>query len=229
VAANDSRNLGLAAVALVAFAAMLAWLLISPSSDAAMHEEPAASADDPEPSAAAAPARATSAEKPTPAAAAQLGPSAEPALDVDLFAGPMPDFMTEAHTRVLDKKWLNVEMQKKLYHYGQEHKDDARPQLLLGWDSMNREWYGIAVRMYRIAYRADKRAKHDPSMLRDLLFVASRYDKTEFREATEIIKEAYGEEALPRIDEEISALRVRGELTGSERLERLRKALTGRE
>ena len=229
MAANDSRNLGLAAVALVAFAAMLAWLLISPSSDAAMHEEPAASADDPEPSAAAAPARATSAEKPTPAAAAQLGPSAEPALDVDLFAGPMPDFMTEAHTRVLDKKWLNVEMQKKLYHYGQEHKDDARPQLLLGWDSMNREWYGIAVRMYRIAYRADKRAKHDPSMLRDLLFVASRYDKTEFREATEIIKEAYGEEALPRIDEEISALRVRGELTGSERLERLRKALTGRE
>ncbi len=229
MAANDSRNLGWAVMALVAFAAMLAWLLISPSSDAAMREEPAASADEPEPSAAAAPEPEASPGKPAAVPAAQVAPPGEPTLDVDLFAGPMPDFMTEAHTRVLDKKWLNVEMQKKLYHFGQEHKDDARPQLLLGWDSMNREWYGIAVRMYRIAYRADKRAKHDPSMLRDLLFVASRYDKTEFREATEIIKEAYGEEALPRIDEEISALRVRGDVAKSERLERLRKAVTGRE
>jgi hypothetical protein len=120
-----------------------------------------------------------------------------------------------------------VSVQKQLYNFGQEHKDDARPQLLLGWDSMNREWYGIAVRMYRIAYRADKRAKYDPTMLRDLLFIASRYDKVEFRETVEIIREAYGEEALPRIDEEIGALRLRGELRGSERLERLRKEITG--
>jgi hypothetical protein len=219
----------LAVVALVAFAAMLVWLLISPSTDAATRDDPASTDSTPQPSAAIAPARAATAGAPAPAPPpAQAEPTAAPALDVDLFAGPMPDFMTEAHTRTLDKKWLDVTMQKKLYEFGQEHKDDARPQLLLGWDSMNREWYGIAVRMYRIAYRADKRAKHDPSMLRDLLFVASRYDKTEFREATEIIREAYGEEALPRIDEEISALRVRGELARSERLERLRKAITER-
>lgn len=225
VAAKDSRSLGLAVVALVAFAAMLVWLLISPTSDAAKSDEAEPAASAPVPSAAIAPAAA--AGTPAPAAkAATAAPAAEPALDVDLFAGPMPDFMTEAHTRTLDKKWLNVEMQKKLYQFGQEHKDDARPQLLLGWDSMNREWYGIAVRMYRIAYRADKRAKHDPSMLRDLLFVAGRYDKTEFREATAIIQEAYGEEALPRLDEEISAMRMQGNLKGSERLERVRKAIT---
>jgi len=57
---------------------------------------------------------------------------------------------------------------------------------------MNREWDGIGVRMYRMAYHADKRAKDDPSMLRDLLSVASRFDQTEYAEATEIIREAYG-------------------------------------
>lgn len=226
MASSDSRNLGFAVVALVAFAAVLVWVLVGPEDE---HEAPGASAAPPA-------AEAPLVDRgPTPEPAqmqeqaepAEPEPSAEPTLDVDLFAGPMPDFMAEAHTRVLDDKWLDVTRQKRLYEFGQEHKDDARPQLLLAWDSMNREWYGIAVRMYRIAYRADKRAKHDPSMLRDLLFVASRYDRTEFREATEIIQEAYGEEALPRIDEAIDAARAQSEFARTERLERLRKEIAG--
>jgi hypothetical protein len=227
VTSNDSRNLALAVIALVAFAAMLVWLLIAPAKDATPGGEAPQTASAPAPAMAAS-ARDGIAGARAAAAPADPATPATPVLDADLFAGPMPDFMIEAHTRTLDKKWLDVRMQKQLYNYGQEHKDDARPQLLLGWDSMNREWYGIAVRMYRIAYRADPRAKHDPSMLRDLLFIASRYDKTEFREATEIIRTAYGEEALPRIDEEISALRSRGEIARSERLERLRKEIAGR-
>jgi len=31
----------------------------------------------------------------------------------------MPDFMASAHARVLDKKQLDVEDQKALYHFGQ--------------------------------------------------------------------------------------------------------------
>ena len=227
MASNESRNLGLAVIALVAFAAILVWIMVAPSA-----QEPApaaAGSSEAEPSAAAAPPpepakamAATAPKEPEPA------PAVEPSgLDADLFAGPMPDFMADAHARTLDKKWLHVSVQKKLYDFGQEHKDDARPQLLLAWDSMNREWYGIAVRMYRIAYRADKRAKHDPTMLRDLLDIATRYDKTEFRETVEIMQEAYGEEALPRIDEEIAARRARGEYKATERLERLRKEIAG--
>jgi hypothetical protein len=228
VASSDGRSLGFAVAGLIVFGGMIAWMLAGPSRESAEPteaeefelNEPAVAA---ELTAAKAPAAeddpAPQPVKPAPAA---------PDPDVDLFAGAAPDFITDAHARVLGKKWLDVGMQKQLYNFGQEHKDDARPQLLLAWDSMNREWYGIAVRMYRIAYRADRRAKHDPTMLRDLLFIAGRYDKTEFREATEIINEAYGEEALPRIDEEIAAARGQHELTRTERLERLRAAVAGR-
>ena len=224
MASKDSKNLLLAVAALVGFAAMLVWALAGPSTEAPEAAQPAhataAAVDEPpvQPPVAAG-ARAAAPKDPA--------KPAEPTLDVDLFAGPMPDFMTEAHTRTLDKKWCDVTLQKKLYQFGQEHKDDARPQLLLAWDSMNREWYGIAVRMYAIAYRADKRAKHDPTMLRDLLYVAARYDRVEFKEAAELIREAYGEEALPSIDEELATFREQGNSVNTERLERLREAITG--
>jgi hypothetical protein len=222
VAKDDSRNLGLAVVALVACAAILVWIMVMPSGE---DPSPAAAAtnDEPPPVVEQAPVRPATGG--APAATPTPAPAADPSLDVDLFAGPMPDFMAEAHARTFEKKWCDVNLQKKLYNFGQEHKDDARPQLLLAWDSMNREWYGIAVRMYRISYRADKRAKHDPSMLRDLLFIAARYDKTEFRETVELIRDAYGEEALPRIDEEIATLRAQGQVRGTERLERLRNEI----
>ena len=224
MASNDSRNLAFAVVALVAFAGMLVWVLAGPSG---AEEATASTAPMAGPEQAAAPKAPTQVASAPKQAATKAAPSASPTLDVDLFAGAMPDFMAEAHGRVLDKKWLDVSMQKQLYHFGQEHKDDARPQLLLAWDSMNREWYGIAVRMYRISYRADRRAKYDPSMLRDLLWIASRYDRTEFRETVEIMKEAYGEEALPRIDEEIATLRNARQIAQVERLTRLRAEIAG--
>jgi hypothetical protein len=218
--------LAFAVVALVAFAAMLVWVLAGPSGaeEPAAEAEPMVASDQPAES----PSPIKVAAGPKQPAAEAARPTASPTLDVDLFAGPMPDFMTEAHARVLDKKWLDVSVQKQLYNFGQEHKDDARPQLLLAWDSMHREWYGIAVRMYRISYRADHRAKYDPSMLRDLLWIASRYDRTEFRETVEIVKEAYGEEALPRIDEEIAALRNARDIQRAERLTRLRAEIAGK-
>lgn len=226
MASNDSRNLAFAVVGLVAFAAMLVWVLAGPSG---AEEATAATESMAVPDQAAksdsAPKLAAGPKQPAAKAAA---PSGSPTLDVDLFAGPMPDFMADAHARVLEKKWLDVSIQKQLYNFGQEHKDDARPQLLLAWDSMHREWYGIAVRMYRISYRADRRAKYDPSMLRDLLFVASRYDRTEFREAVEVIREAYGEEALPRIDEEIAAVRNARDTGRADRLGRLRAEIAGK-
>jgi hypothetical protein len=137
----------------------------------------------------------------------------------------MPDFMVDIHTRVLDKKPLNVVLQKKLYDFGQEHKDDARPQLLLAWDSMNRDWDGIGVRMYRIAYRADARAKHEPRMLSDLISVASRFDRVEFRESSALIVEAYGASAQPRIKEELETLRESGQHARAARLERVLEAI----
>jgi hypothetical protein len=225
---NQTRTLGLAVGALVAFGALMVWVLTS-SSRAGSSEAPAVAAS---------PAPEVATESPTrpvpvaatgqTALAAQPTPAAQPRPAADLFAGAMPDFMADAHARVLDKQWLDSAVQKQLYDHGQAHKDDARPQLLLAWDAMNREWDGIAVRMYRIAYRADGRAKDDPSMLRDLLDVASRFDRTENREATELVKEAYGREALPQLDAALAELREQGDLVRAARLQRVRSAITDR-
>lgn len=221
--AKESRGLVLSAVALALFAGAMFWALQGPEGDA-RSAKPAARTDEPDE-----PNDAPSAA-PASAAPAQLEPAAaakpvEP--PVDLFAGEMPDFLANAHARVLDKKWLGAHDQKLLYEFGKENPNDARPQLLLAWDSMNREWDGIAVRMYRIAYRADPRSKRDPSMLRDLLKVAATHDRVEYRETTEIVREAFGGEALDPIAEKIAELQARGDTRGADRLERLRDAILG--
>jgi hypothetical protein len=221
MATSESKTLMIAVVALVAFAGMMVWMLAGPSEGGAPAEELAA---DPPVPGQTQPALAAPAPKPA-AQPARPAPTEPVVTDSDLFAGAMPDFMVDLHARVLDKKWLGAPEQRQLYEFGQQNKKDARPQLLLAWDSMNREWDGIAVRMYRIAFRADPRAKDDPSMLRDLLTVASRFDRTEFREASEIIKEAYGAEALPRIDEEIAKYSAAGMPDRAARLSRLKDKL----
>ena len=223
MATSESKTLMIAVVALVVFAGIMVWMMAGPSEGGAPAEELAADPPVPgqtQPLAAPAPAAA-----PAQPAVPQPAPADPVAADSDLFAGAMPDFMVDLHARVLDKKWLGAPEQRQLYEFGQQNKKDARPQLLLAWDSMNREWDGIAVRMYRIAFRADPRAKDDPSMLRDLLTVASRFDRTEFREATEIVKEAYGAEALPRIDEEIAKYTAAGMPDRAARLSRLKDKL----
>jgi hypothetical protein len=200
------------------------WALSVPSRGA----QPAASIDSGDEIEAAQP-RATSVAastqaKPNPAKPAVQPPAPLPM--VDLFAGAMPDFMAEAHTDVLAQKWLDASRQKELYNWGREHRDDARPQLLLAWDSMNRDWKGIAVRMYGIAYRADHRAKDDPSMLRDLVSIASQYDTVEYREASALLREAFGAQAVPRIDDEIATLGAQGDNQRVDRLKRLRSEMT---
>jgi hypothetical protein len=225
MAASESRGLVLSAVALALFAGAMFWALQGPAEEDAAPQA-AASADDPEP-AGSAPAVAQPAQPLANNAPEQPANTAPVEPTVDLFAGEMPDFMANLHARVLDKKPLGAPDQRQLYEFGKKNPTDARPQLLLAWDSMNREWDGIAVRMYRIAYRADARAKQDPSMLRDLLRVAATHDRVEYRETTEIVREAYGGEALDAITEKIGELQARGDSRGVDRLERLRDAITG--
>lgn len=158
--------------------------------------------------------------QPAPAAEA---PKAEP---VDLFAQPMPEDLERIHKRVANNQWLNSNDQKTLYNYGKEHKDDARPQLMLAWDARNRDWDGIAARMYRIAFTADPRAKDDPSMLPDLISIASRFDNVEYEDSASLIRDAFGAEALPEIDDEITLAERRGEQRRLARLKHLRGQLS---
>lgn len=212
----------LSALALALFVAAMMWALAGPGDE----PEVTPTADT---HAEAAPVAVTAngpGTQPRAGAATAAQPTAPLAPEVDLFAGEMPDFMANSHARVLDKKPLGAPEQKALYDYGKANPNDARPQLLLAWDSMNREWDGIAVRMYRIAFRADVRAKQDPSMLRDLIKVASNHDKVEFRETAEILREAFGSEALGPIEEELERVRATHNATRVARLERLRDEIT---
>jgi hypothetical protein len=228
---NQSKTWVIAGALIVAALGTGAWLLGRPSQDdVALKELPNEPATEPNapkptqdgPSIQAKPAAEAPAAKP---AAPQ--PAAAAADDVDIFADAMPDFMVDIHARVLDKKPLGVEDQKKLYFYGKEHRDDARPQLLLAWDATNREWDGMAITVYGTAFRADPRAKQDKKNLRDLLNLASKHDvqRVEFTDATQIIKDSFGPDALPVIEEELNKLEENGQLARASRLSTMRDAL----
>jgi hypothetical protein len=232
MASSDTRTFVIGAVALAAVAGVFVWALIGPPEPEA--EPPLPAAPSPPPAAAAPEpgsqdkhelARAKYAERKAAKAAERREERA--GAEVDLFAGPMPEWMENLYDRTTRKKWLHVSQQKQLHDYGQQHEDDARPQLLLAWDSMNRGWEGFATRLYRMAYEADERAKHDPTMLRDLIDIASRFERVEFRETAELVKEAYGTEALPKIDLKLAELRQQGHLQHAARLQRLRDKITG--
>lgn len=190
----------------------------------AADREFAANEPAPKPAAAVAPAApaAPVAKAPEPAQAALPAQPSVQVAPTDLFAEPLPEDLDKIHKRVSNNQWLNARDQKALYDYGKEHKDDARPQLMLAWDARNREWDGIAARMYRIAFTADPRAKDDPSMLPDLISIASRFENVEYTESASLIADAYGAEALPEIEDELTLAERRGEQRRVARLTHLR-------
>ena len=230
---KQSKTWVIAAAALVAFIGVVAWVLSRPApTDELAATDPIPAPEAPQPQA------PTPKATETPVLEAKIAPTAveKPAEEpvpanapVDLFAGEMPDFMADLHAKVLEKKWLNVEQQKQLYHWGQAHKNDARPQLLLAWDSRNRDWDGFAINVYGIAFRADPRATQDPAHLRDVLQLASKHEpgRVEFNEAADIVKTHFGLNALPMIDEELEKLNASGQIARATRLSKMRDILRG--
>lgn len=143
----------------------------------------------------------------------------------DIFAGETPDVIARNHIRLIDGQTISYHETKQLYDYGVEHQDDARPQLLLAWDAMQRGWDGVATRLYVKAYKADPRVKELPRTLRDIVSVAMRFDKVEGREATAAVKEIYGSEALPIIEEMKLDAKAQGRTKWAERLTALEAAV----
>lgn len=218
---------------LVAAIGIAAWLLGRPSTEEqiAANEVPSEPATAPT---APTPAAETPSIQAKPAAndntAAKEAPqplAAAPQDDSDLFAGAMPEFMVDIHARVLDKKPLGVEDQKKLYNYGKEHRDDARPQLLLAWDAAHRDWDGMAITVYGTAFRNDPRARADKQNLRDLVDLASKHQpgRVEFDDAQQIIRESFGPDAIPVVEEQLEKAEQAGQLERAARLSQMRDAL----
>jgi hypothetical protein len=226
---NQSKIWVIGGALIVAAIGMAAWLFGRPTQDDALAvddtpSEPSSAPTAPKPPQTVASVQAKPAPAPeAPAQKLAAPPAAAADDDVDLFADAMPDFMVDIHARVLEKKPLGVEDQKKLYFFGKDHRDDARPQLLLAWDATNRDWDGMAITVYGTAFRADPRAKGQKN-LRDLLELASKHDteRVEFTDATQIIKDSFGPDALPIIEDEVTKLEEKGQLARASRLSLMR-------
>jgi hypothetical protein len=144
---------------------------------------------------------------------------------IDLFEGPMPDLLAQAHRLQQNGVLLEIPLQREIYDYGRTHTDDARPWLLLARDSVRREWAGFAVSQYGLAIEADVRAKRQPEVLPFLIEMVAEYVGYENEQATELIRSAWGTAALSKVeDAREEALRA-GRTIEAERLATLQKAL----
>ena len=213
------------AIALIVIALLASNLLMpEPEEDAWAVDEPTEPAEpqEPEPEVVARTAQRDSGPTPEPE---PEPPAVEHAGHHDFFEGEAPELITRNHVQVLDGRTIDSRQTRLVYDFGQANPKDARPQLLLAWDAMNREWHGMASRLYRMAFKADSRVKEDPRVLEDLLFVVGRYGRSEHREAVEIIDLIYDEEALPAIDAAMVEARDRGDGIALERLQKARDAV----
>jgi hypothetical protein len=156
------------------------------------------------------------------AAVAEIDPTAE---TVDLFAGPAPEIIERGHQFADSGRPLHSKRVKELYDFSKAHPGDARPQIVLALDSMNRGWYGFAAGHYKKAFEEDPRAAKDPRVLRDLLKIAGRrHDSDRAREALAAI---YGRDALVPAQRAMAEASERGEEATAERLGELVTALEG--
>jgi hypothetical protein len=151
---------------------------------------------------------------------AEINPAAE---TVDLFAGPAPEIIERGHQFADSGRSLHSKRVKQLYDFSKEHPGDARPQIILALDSMNRGWYGFAAGHYKKAFEEDPRAAKDPRVMRDLLKIAGRrHDSDRAREALSVI---YGRDAVVPAQRAMAEATERGDDAVAERLAELILAL----
>jgi hypothetical protein len=110
---------------------------------------------------------------------------------------------------------------RALRRYAREHRDDARPFLLLGRIYTARNWRDDALERYLRAHRIDPAARHDPHMRDDLIWLATQ--KSTSSRAGRALAAIYGEDVLPALRAQLAS----GNLETEERarLERLAERL----
>ena len=114
----------------------------------------------------------------------------------------------------------NERMIKSLRRYNRQHPNDARGHVLMAKLYMNRHWYGDVVNQYGFAYARDPSARGARDMLRHLVALVG--EDSAHRQASKLIREAYGPEAVAAVDR---AHRRAKEAKVKRRLARLRRKL----
>jgi hypothetical protein len=99
---------------------------------------------------------------------------------------------------------------------------DARDHMLRARASSERGAWNEATAQYEQAFACDRDSRADPRMLRDLLHAVAR-DAPSAARATELVREAYGRDALDAIERLRSQTRAPAQRA---RLDRLARALS---
>jgi hypothetical protein len=159
-----------------------------------------------------------------PAVAPDAAPPPVPQAEtVDLFSGPAPEIIWRGHDIVDKGGRLHSKRVKQVYEFGKEHPDDARPQIILALDSMNRGWYDFAIGHYRKAVEANPDAAKDPRVIRDLLTMSTK--KYQAEKAQAAVVDIFGPEALPAVQAKLDDALAAGDDKQAPYLEQLVESL----
>jgi eukaryotic-like serine/threonine-protein kinase len=107
------------------------------------------------------------------------------------------------------------------YEFARKNPDDPRPWLLLGAAYAQVDWFRDSVERYQRAYQVDPTCRADPQMLADLLRAAAH--PVAGRSAARAIRNIYGVEAIPALEQALE--QRRGDREATARLTRLRESL----
>lgn len=115
---------------------------------------------------------------------------------------PPTKLLDAGRERVLGGQPLSKGAETGIRKFARRNKGDPRPHLVIAQSFLNRGQHDPAMQRYDLAYRVNEEAKGDPNMLSALLQMASEGDAK--LAAGDLIAKAYGKDAIPSIDEQLS-------------------------
>ena len=139
----------------------------------------------------------------------------------DPWREPVPRSLRPIRNRVKRGARLSQRALVPAYEFARKNPDDPRPWLLLGAAYAQVDWLRDSVERYLRAYQVDSTCRGDPQMLADLLKAAAH--PVAGRSAARAIRDIYGVEAIPALEQALEQHRDDREATA--RLTRLRESL----
>jgi hypothetical protein len=139
----------------------------------------------------------------------------------DPWREPVPRPLRPIRDRVKRGVHLSQRALVPAYEFARKNPDDPRPWLLLGAAYAQSDWFRDSVERYLRAYQVDSTCRADPQMLADLLKAAAH--PVAGRSAARAIRDIYGVEAIPALEQALE--QRRGDREATARLTRLRESL----
>ena len=139
----------------------------------------------------------------------------------DPWRAPVPRPLRPIRDRLKRGAHVSKRALVPVYEFARKNPDDPRPWLLLGAAYAQVDWFRDSVERYLRAYQVDSTCRADPQMLEDLLKAAAH--PAAARSAARAIRDIYGVEAIPALEQALE--HRRGDPEATARLTRLRESL----